>query len=118
MKTKDIIKSLESQDPEQEVEVSIFNEKNMMLLPFEKDGEKMLICVDMNKKKKAELENVIGKTKLAKSLAEKTVYNLQHFLHENSRTDEEKMDLIAFERIMRRINKVAKALEILLEEGD
>lgn len=59
--------------------------------------------------------NLIDKVHLTKEFGRMTVAELQNYLHFASKTDEEKIDLIAFERILRRIEPRAIEFEKILE---
>lgn len=50
---------------------------------------------------------LVPKTELSESFAKMTVSELQNYLHYAAETDEEIIDLLAFERIVREINKKA-----------
>lgn len=56
---------------------------------------------------------VISKTKLRKKVKDMSVADLQNYLHETAFTDEEKIRLIAFEKIVRNLNRVDEAIEIM-----
>lgn len=51
---------------------------------------------------------ILNKTSLEKPLGDMKLSVFQNYLHFASNTDEEIVDLIAFERILRKANQIAK----------
>lgn len=59
---------------------------------------------------------VISKTKLRRKVKNMNVAELQQYLHETALTDEEKIQLITFEKIVRRLNHVDEAVELMRKD--